>query len=254
VDKQINHYRFGNHPAVKEKRNRSKLVQVLLITVLFFTLLSGLFYGLSSSFFNLEEVIFEGNTALSSEELLQAFPYPGDINLWKIDLGKVETKYGSLPRIEQARVERQLPRSLKVTLKEKRTLVLIPYQGYYYEVAEDGSLLHMSSTHPPGDFPLLTELTGLQYRLGENISSGMGGSLVLSFLEEMGDMASSISEINMANPSNLVIITVSGQKVWLGRGEFIQKLKLLPEILAALAGSKGYLDFRALTAPTFVKN
>ncbi len=253
MDRQINHYRFGNHPAVQEKRHRSKLVQVLLVTVLFFTLLSGLFYGLSSSFFNLEDVVFAGNNALSAQELQQAFPYPADINLWKIDLGMVQAKYESLPRIESAQVERQLPRSLKVFVTEKRTVALIPYQGYYYEVAEDGALVQMSAAHPPGDFPLLTELTGLKYRLDENISSGAGGSLVLSFLCEMGDLGSSISEINMANPNNLVIITVSGQKVWLGRGEYVQKLKLLPEILAALAGSKGYLDFRALAAPTFVK-
>ena len=253
MDKQINHYRFGNHPAVQEKRKRTKLVNTLLFTVLFFTLLSGLFYGLSSPFFNLEQVVFEGNEALSSEELLQAFPYPADINIWKIDLGKVEAKYAFLPRVEEVQVERRLPRSLTVSIKEKQTVALIPYQSYYYEVAQDGSLLEMNPDLPWGNFPLLTEIAGLSYRLGENISAGGGGDLVISFLGQMGDFGASISEINMANPNNLIVITVTGQKIWLGRGEFPPKLKLLPEILAALPGSKGYLDFRVLEAPTFVK-
>ncbi len=251
MDKQLNRYRFGNNPAVEEKRGRARLVKILLFTVIFFTLLSGTFYGLSSSLFNLQELVFDGNEALTVKELEEAFPYPTGTNIWQIDLGRVEKTYASLPRTAGAQVERRLPRGIHIFLEEKETAAVIPYQGYYYEVAADGTLLGMSSRLPPGGFPMLTELTGLLYRPGENITVA-GGELAVSFLQEMGEEAAGISEINAANPNNLIIFTVTGQQIWMGRGDYGAKLRLLPGILAALPGNKGYVDFRALEAPSFV--
>ena len=252
MDKQINRYRFGNNPAVVEKRGRARLVKVLLFTVIFFTLLSGVFYGLSSPLFNLEDVVFQGNQVLGPEELDQAFPYPGGINIWKVDLARVEKQYTGLPRVALAEVERRLPGSLVITLEEKETVALIPYQGYYYEVALDGTLVGTTSRLPPGGLPMLTELAGIVYRPGESIAGAEGGSLVISFLAGMEETAGVISEISAANPNNLVIITLSGLKIWLGRGEYPEKLSLLPDIMAALPPKEGYLDFRVLEAPAFV--
>ncbi len=252
MDRQLNHYRFGNHPAVEERRGRAKLVKILLFTVIFFTLVSGIFYGLSSPFFNLQELIFEGREVLTPGELDQAFPYPEGTNIWKIDLERVARAYTALPRVEEVAVERELPRTLRILLTEKETVALIPYQGRYYEVAGDGTLVAMTPLLPPGGHPMLTELSGLTYRPGENIAAAAGGSLVISFLQEMGEAAAGISEISAANPNNLVIFTLTGRKVWLGRGGYRAKLELLPEILAALPERTGYLDFRVLEAPSFV--
>ena len=252
ADKQFNRYRFGSSPAVEQKRNRAKLTSVILFTVIFFTLLSGVFYGLSSPFFNLQEITYQGSTVLSQEELLQVFPYPWDTNIWKIDLGRVEKEYASLPRIHHARVERRLPGTLNVTLEEKHGAALIPYQGYYFEVAADGTILGTISSIPPGGFPMVTEVTELVLRPGENIGAAPGGELVVAFLASLGEEEGSISEIRAGNPNNLVIITVSGHTIWLGRGDYEAKILLLPEILAALTERKGYLDFRVLGAPAFV--
>jgi cell division protein FtsQ len=251
-DKPINRYRFGNHPALEERRGRAKLARLLLFTVIFFTLLSATFYGLSSSLFNLQELNFQGQEALTPEELAQAFPYPLGLNIWKVDVKRVAEKYASLPRIHRVEVERKLPRALVIRLEEKKTAALIPYQAYYYEVAFDGTLVALGSFVPPGGFPMLTELSGLTYRLGENINAAPGGPLVIAFLEAMGEETGSISEINIANPNNLIVFTLGGRQVWMGRGGYGDKLQLLPSILAALPQRKGYLDFRVLEAPSFV--
>ncbi len=252
MDKQVIRYKFGNSPAVEEKKNRKKFAYFLMATFIFISLFSAFYFTLSSSYFKLEEIVFDGNKVLSYEELEGVFPYVFESNIWQVDLSLVEEKYESLPRIKEAKARRELPNSVALDLIERETLALLPYQEYYFEVPADGILMNAQGETENNDYPLITEMTGVLYRPGENISHYPGGGLLLTFLEVNSKGEVEVSEINMSNPENLVIITMNGRKVWLGRGDYEKKLEILPEILASWHEPQGYLDFRVLNAPAVV--
>ena len=62
-----------------------------------------------------------------------------------------------------------------------------------------------------------------------------------------------VSEINLEQADNLIIVTMDGLCVWLGVDRFAEKANILVQILGQLAGqqAEGYLDLRAVTAPVF---
>ena len=252
MNKPVNYYKFGNHPVIKERRNRLRMSNILLGVIVFATFFSGLFYGLKSSYFELEEIVFEGNIVFTAEELEIIFPYPLGTNIWKIDLSLLEEKYLSLPRLKKVQASRIMPDRIAIIIKEREKVALLPYQGYLYEIALDGTLMGSRLNLSSINYPLITGMSGFLYRPGENIITSSVGELLLSFLAVLREADEiELSEINVSNPSNLVVVTPDGRKAWLGRRDFAEKLRLLPEIMPFWPEEDVYLDFRVLNAPNF---
>lgn len=252
MDRPVNHYKFGNHPVVEEKRNRLKMINILLGATVFITFFSGLFYGLQSSYFELKEIIFQGNILLDVEELEVIFPYSLGTNIWEIDLSLLEQEYLLLPRLKEVEASRLLPATIVMSIKERKTVALLPYQGYFYEIALDGILMESRLNLTSINYPLITGMSGVLYRPGKNILTSSAGELLLSFLaalQEGGEIE--LSEINVSNPNNMVIVTLDGKKAWLGRRDYAEKLRLLPRIILSWPEEAVYLDFRVLNAPNF---
>ncbi len=252
MDRPVNNYKFGSHPVVEERRNRLRMVNILLGATVFIALFSGLFYGLKSSYFELEEIIFKGNIILTAAELEVIFPYPLGTNIWEIDLSLLEREYLALPRLREVQASRLLPATIVMNIEERKTVALLPHQAYFYEIALDGTLMGSRLNLTSINYPLVTGMSGIFYSPGENIAASSVGELLLSFLEELQEAeVIELSEINISNPNNLIVVTLGGKKAWLGRKDYAEKLRLLPRIILSWPEEEVYLDFRVLNAPNF---
>lgn len=250
--KQANQYGFGNSPVEQEKKDRKKLVNIFMFVFIFFCLLGGMYYGLNLTCFEIKHIECRGNVFLSETELNDLYKVFLGINIWKLNLGQAREEGLTHPRIAAVKAERSLPDTLKIIIEERETVALIYYQSHFYELARDGILMDTRDSLVPGDYPIITEMVGLSFLPGENVTAVEGGVRLLTLLETLRGKELEISEINVKSPDNLVVIDISGKQVWLGRNDYAQKIDLIMNIISSWPEKAVYLDFRVLTAPTFV--
>lgn len=225
----------------------------LLFVLLFFLLLWSFLSFIRSDFFRVEAVIIEGNVHTPEEEIRRAMQVGEGVNLWQVSPSLLRHRVEAIPRIEHALVERVLPRTLHVTVTEKRVLGLLPYRDVLFEVGMDGQIL--GSTREPQKYglPLLTGVMPMEVVVGGFLLQEERLAAVVETLLSLDKVGLAVSELNLADPDNLVLVTMDGLVVWLGDGEFAKKAELLAQIAVQLAGKKtsGYLDLRVKDAPAF---
>lgn len=225
----------------------------LLVILLFVVMLWAALSFISSDFFNIETIAVYGNTHTAEREIRLALSVAEGDNIWQVNKAQQEAKLTAIPRIESTRVTRKLPNTLKVDVKEKRTLLFVPYNGYFLEIGSDGMVL--ATTGKPQDYnvPLLTGLAPIELAAGEMMLTDFQLQEVTQALDAMVATGVSASELNFAEADNLVIITMDGLTVWLGQGDYSEKAALLGQIMVQLQGrqAEGYLDLRVPGAPVF---
>jgi cell division protein FtsQ len=233
----------------KTGRGRRLLLGVFLLTVVVWGIL-GL---VRSDFFSLQEFSISGHIHASEEEILLALPVGRGDNIWQLNPRYLESRLKQIPRIEQARVSRKLPRTLVVEITEKKPLVLVPFQQYLLEIAADGMILGATQEPQSYGLPLLTGLIPRELTVGSILLEGETLQEARSVILAMEELGVAVSELNMGDENNRIMVTLDGLTVWLGKGKYEQKADILVQIMSQLGGrrSEGYLDLRVLTAPAF---
>jgi cell division protein FtsQ len=113
-------------------------------------------YALTSPRFSIQEVNLLGGKRVAPEVARdQAGIVPGS-NIFALDTALAERKLLENPWISQARVTRDLPRSLRVEIKEREPAALAVFSERLYLVTADGEPFKELSPGDPADFPLIT--------------------------------------------------------------------------------------------------
>ena len=253
MDKQQRHRRV-----IKGKRTVSsdkvKKIRRRLLGVLLLLMMIWLFLGfVRSDFFRLEEIVIAGNTHTPESEIRVALDVAEGANIWEMNPGRMAEQVQAIPRVDEVVVSRRFPRGLEVDIREKEVIALVPYRNYLLEVGYDGVVL--GTTEDPKDYgrPLLTGLGSLELTVGKQLLSGAQLEATVSAIEALDSEVIAISEVNLSDEKNLVVITLDGMTVWLGRNDFGQKARMIKEIAGQLPVSpaEGYLDLRITRAPNF---
>lgn len=251
------HNRYRPVPLRKNGRvapeKKRVLQNRLLVIFIFFVILWGLHSFIRSDFFVLDTLDIEGNLHTPEAEIRLAMQVHEGLNVWDISPSQLKKRVENIPRIEFAEIHRRLPRSLYVEIQEKKVMALVPYREYLLEVGVDGQIL--GTTQDPQNFglPLLTGIAPVELKVGEYLLWGeqlASAAAALSLLDETGP---AVSELNVSDPENFIIITLDGLVVWLGQTDFVEKINILTQISAQIQGKQtdGYLDLRVKDAPAF---
>jgi cell division protein FtsQ len=234
-----------------KKVNRSKryLLGILLFTMLIWAVLG----FIRSDYFFVEQIEINGNKHTEETEIRLALPVSEGDNIWQMNPGYLEDKLTEIPRVEHASVTRRFPRKLVIDITEKDQLALVPYQQHLLEIGVDGMVL--GSTQEPQSYglPLITGLMPTELTVGKYLLEGslleQAGSAIIA----MSEADVEVSELNMADENNLILVTMDGLTVWLGQNNYATKAELLVQIKNQVSGrqAEGYLDLRAVSSPAF---
>jgi cell division protein FtsQ len=113
-------------------------------------------YALTSPRFSIQEVNLSGGKRVSPEQAqVQAGVVIGS-NVFALDTALAERKLLENPWISQARVTRDLPRALRIEIKEREAAALAVFSDRLYLVTADGEPFKELSPGDPADFPLIT--------------------------------------------------------------------------------------------------
>ncbi|ADY55013.1 Polypeptide-transport-associated domain protein FtsQ-type [Syntrophobotulus glycolicus DSM 8271] len=231
------------------RKRSAALVYLSLLTCL---VVVGGFLFLRSAFFTVQKIEIDGLNRIANEEISKLIGNVKGENIFTIDTADLATKIQLHPFVEQAAVERKLPSTLKVAIKERKAAALIVAGEKVVEVDLSGIVLKYYEGWPKEDSPVLTgvsipESTGP----GQKVSSPEIDALMKLVGQVPPELLPKISEISYKPSKQINLYLLNGIEVRLGySGDYAEKIKLLNELLnsadfQAVEKSIKYIDLTA---------
>lgn len=160
-------------------------------------------------FFRMDHIVVSGNERYSEQEVVAASGLSTGGNLYFLNKFDVkEAIFAQLPYVEEVRINRKLPDTLLIEVRECKAVAGVGTPGGIWLISDQGKLLEEVSA-PPEDCPLLTgaELTdpvaSRPMDLGETAAYRAGVVLTLLRASEERHMRENIGQIDMADETAL---------------------------------------------------
>lgn len=197
----------------------------------------------------LAQVKVTGNRYLAASEILEAAALPVGENMYKLDLKAAQARVKALGWVDRVYLERRLPRSLVVAVRERRPVALLD-SFLLYGVDREGRILPVSAALAEEDLPLLSgvdvppDAVGTT-RLASTLAEG------LAFLAFLGrkdpELARDVSEVDLAEKGTLRVTFLDGVEAKFARQVTETELRRMAAVLADLGGKgrrAASMDFR----------
>jgi cell division protein FtsQ len=200
-----------------------------------------------------KRVTIEGNRIVETAEITQLIKVPKNTQLQDVDLAAVRRDILSHHFIKDVVVERDLPATLKVTVKERVPLAIINSAEILY-LDEDGVVLPHSMSKQLFDLPVLTGMP-------EGVTLTPGATIKHADIQEALEILATsklvnkelyhmISEVRLRNGGDVVLYAAEwGVPIIFGRGQIADKLVRLESFWNTVVNERGsenlqYVDLR----------
>jgi cell division protein FtsQ len=186
-------------------------------------------YALTSPRFSIQEVNLLGGKRVSPEQARVLAGVVMGANVFALDTALAERKLLENPWISEARVTRDLPRSLRLEIKEREAAALAVFSDRLYLVTADGEPFKELAAGDPADFPLITgvSIEGMSRDRAREIDRVKAG---LEVLEQYGRVALSktqpAQEVHLADSGD-VVLTAGKEAITFELGKDAYRRKLL---------------------------
>ena len=200
-----------------------------------------------------KRVTIEGNRIVETAEITQLIKVPKNMQLQDIDLMAVRRDIMSHHFIKDAVVERDLPATLKVVVKERVPLAIINRAELLY-LDEDGVVLPHSISRQLFDLPVLT---GLPDDMNLTPGSTVNNADIREALKILAasklvskELYHLVSEVRLRNGGDIVLYAAEwGVPIIFGRGEIPAKVGRLEAFWDDVVRERGsenlqYVDLR----------
>jgi len=195
-------------------------------------------YALTSPRFSIQEVSLSGGTRISSDRARELSGITLGSNVFALDTALAERKLLESPWIAEARITRDLPRSLRVEIREREPAALAVFSERLYLVTAQGEPFKQLLPGDPADFPVITGVSveGLSRDRAREIERVVQG---LDVLEQYGRIplskAHPAQEVHLADSGGVVLTAgKEGITFELGREGFRRKLLIAEQVVAEL--------------------
>lgn len=160
----------------------------------------------------LEKVTVDGNHYLSEDEVVKTAALPLGESMFKLDLNGALEKVKAMAWVERAFIERRLPRSIVISVRERKPIALLD-NGELYGVDGEGRVLPSSPALLREDLPLISGVSGVAEAEGTTrVADSLKPALdLVAFLQKKdGVLAQDISEINLAEAGSVKVTFIDG--------------------------------------------
>ncbi len=234
----------------KERKplDRRKLIIVLTVLVAAFgLLLSGYFV------FLLDTVTVDGNKTHSTDSIVALSGLQRGEHMLMCNLSKVKSNIESNPYLKVVSIQRELPRTVKITVEERKEIATIAGQGYDVIIDKEGYVLSIGAG---SDLSNLLRVNGMS-QIGFHVNQKLGANsdfqtrALLSMIQQLQeyDLLKDTKELDLSNPLNVCLYTRDGITVTIGQPENLaEKLAWMRDALPSLREgniTSGTLDVSA---------
>lgn len=195
-------------------------------------------YALTSPRFSIQEVNLQGGKRVSPEQARDQAGVVLGSNVFALDTALAERKLLENPWISQARVTRDLPRSLRIEIKEREPAALAVFSERLYLVTADGEPFKELSPGDPADFPIITgaSVEGLSRDRARELDRVRVG---LEVLEQYSRVPLSktqpVQEVHLADSGDVTLTAgKEGITFELGKDAYRRKLLMGEQVVAEM--------------------
>ena len=198
-------------------------------------------------------VAVEGNRIVETPEILQLVKIVKDAQLHEVDLMAVRKNVLSHYFIKDAVVERDLPATIKITVKERAPLAIVNAQEVLY-LDEDGVVLPHSISKALFDLPILSGVPGtITLKPGMTLKNAdvQEALEILATSKLLGkELYYMISEVRLRDGGDIVLYAAEwGVPIIMGKGNIPNKLVRLETFWREVVRQQGserlqYVDLR----------
>ena len=195
-------------------------------------------YALTSPRFSIQEVDLRGGKRVAPEAAREQAGITVGANIFALDTAVAERKLLENPWISEARVTRDLPRSLRVEIKEREPAALAVFAERLYLVSATGEPFKELTTGDPADFPLITgaSVDGLSRDRAREIERVKEGLAVLEQYSRIPlSKTQPAQEVHLADSGDVVLTAgKEGITFELGKDGYRRKLLMGEQVVAEM--------------------
>ncbi|MEI3606720.1 FtsQ-type POTRA domain-containing protein [Pseudogracilibacillus sp. SE30717A] len=149
-------------PKLKEARKKKANRRLLFYLSIFFLLISIIIY-LQSPLSYIKNIEVNGNDVIKKEDVVKLSGLTTSSNIWVMNKQSIIDSMESHPIIETVEVERKLPQTVQLKIKEYNIVGYIKSDLEFHPVLENGMIITTSNLNNIGDGPLLNNFNDEQY-------------------------------------------------------------------------------------------
>lgn len=231
-------------PARRRRLPRVATKHVVYASVLVAGLLYGGYglvqYALSAEALIITRVTLSGGTALSADEVQSRLEGLRGLNMLTVDLEEWRQRVLESPWVETADLRRALPGGVDVRITERRPMGVGRVGRSLYLVDEQGVVIdEYRPSHGRFDLPLIDGLSGSRTASGSppvvDERRAVLARRLLAALESRPDLADRVSQIDVTNPRDAVVILKGDTAlVRVGEEQFVERLQAYIDVAGAL--------------------
>lgn len=230
-------------------RRRPAALPILVV----FVLIAAVTF-LYSPAFDVREVTVLGNAYFSAQEVQELAEIPRDKNMLLINSSGVAARILRAPRMESASVRKRYLSKMEIVVVERKTVAYLPFGGFFMDLSKDGLVIGVSEAVTDRNVPIVTGTVPSFVLLGETAmpADSIGAACKVGEMLAVRNVPN-ISEVNVKDTSDIVIITNEGSRLMLGAADGIEeRLDMAVDILAGARSRKQafkYIDVRVTERP-----
>ncbi len=132
----------------RQRKIRKRRIRAFFVLFIILLLCVGTVLCLTV-FFPIEKVVIEGSKIYSTQEIFEGSDINNGDNLFAVSEGRTEQRLkAKLPYVESITFKRELPGTLKITVKDATEFAVYEVKDKYYTVSKSGWVLKKGSERP----------------------------------------------------------------------------------------------------------
>ena len=202
----------------EEQIRRNRRIKTIIKLFLLLAVIAGLIiYLMLSPIFNIENINVEGNSSISSEQIISLSKVQKDINLFKVSNKDTIEAIKENPYVKSVEIKRTLPNTITFVITERVATYMLEYGGSFAYIDNQGYILEISANTKEG----LAKITGYETsqdeitpgsRLCQNDLEKLNTVLRITASAKTNNIDSLITSINIEDSSNYTLFMESEQK------------------------------------------
>jgi len=175
---------------------------------------------LNSQVFIIRNIEVEGVTTLAPGDVVRKAELSLGGSIFAADEGKVRKNFEREGLVSFERLERRLPDTVRLIVRERVRRAVINYLGVALVIDGDGVVIEQLGEMPPYDLTIVTGVRATGYQVGARIASDVPLQVdsllkVLAALDSE-DLAGRAAELNVADLDNMYLMERGGMMVKIG--------------------------------------
>lgn len=207
----------------EEQIKRNRKIKTLIKLILLLAVIAGIIiYLMLSPIFNIKNIIVEGNSSISSEQIISLSKVQKETNLFKVSNKDTTASIKENPYVKSVEIRRTLPDTITFVITERIATYMLEYGGSYAYIDNQGYILEISANTKEG----LAKIVGYETvqdeivpgnRLCENDLENLNTVLRITASAKTNQFDSLITSINIEDSNNYTLYLDTEQKtVYLG--------------------------------------